>query len=324
VPKECAHWIIARRVAASYPGPKIKTLLARWEPLYLLGSVLPDTAFYTLGGRNRRRLLELAETLHGSRGGDPLFFLERVVSGPDPVLVSLALGVVCHIMTDSQFHPIVYHFCGIDEAHPGALQRHLRFEAWLDVHYRSLEPPPAGGRLARILRAAPMPLRRVAAAARELLFDPSLSARAVAAAVNRQAQRQRLLYNPALRRAIAGLRRVRRVAGGTIAALLDPASDGPVPFFSRPISYRRPADGVSRTETLADIEARVAGLMHQAFDVFESDVSRRKAAAALPRLSAETGGPPSARPRVSLMRHFAIADVDTLLGVGGARTRHRR
>ncbi len=324
MPKECAHWIIARRAAASCAGPRVKALLHRWEPLYLLGSVLPDTAFYAFAGRHRARLLEVAQTLHGSRGGDPLFFLERAAGDREPSepRMALALGAVCHIMTDSQFHPIVYHFCGLEEEHEGALRRHFLFEGWLDVHYRSLESPPGHGKLVSILRSAPQPFREVAAAARALFFDGPASQRSVAAALRRHARIQRLFYNRMAAAAAAAVRRFAPAAGGTFEALVYPRAEGPVPFFSRPFSYRHPLTGEERTETLADVEGRVAALMREAFGVFEAEAPRRAAVARVPRLSAETGGAPSARPRAEALRWFDVADVEALLGVrarGAAR-----
>ncbi len=316
MPKECAHWIIARRAAASCAGPRVKALLRRWEPLYLLGSVIPDTAFYAAAGRHRARLLEVARTLHGSRGGDPLFFLERAAGDREPSepRVALALGAVCHIMADSQFHPIVYHFCGLEEEHRGALRRHYLFEGWLDVHYRSLESPPGRGRLASILRSAPQPLREVAAAAHGLFFDGPTSRRSVAAALRRHARIQRLFYSRVAAAAAAAVRRV-APAAGAYEALAYPRDEGAVPFFSKPFSYRHPLTGDERTEGLADVEGRVTALMRQAFDVFEAGTQRRAAAARVPRLSAETGGAPSARPRSESLRWFDLADVDELLGV---------
>ena len=303
-------------MAAAYPGPRVRALLDRWQALYLLGSVLPDSGFYTLAGRHRAELLSLAEILHGTSQDDPLFFVDRAVTEP---LTALALGVASHIMVDSQFHPIVYHFCGIDERHPGAIERHYAFEGWLDVHYRSLEAPPGGGLVAGILRETGMPLREVAALARSLLFDEAVSTRTVAAELRRHARIQRLFCSSTLRRIVAGARRLRPGTGGPYAALLYPAYRGPVPFFSAPFAYTHPSTGEERTEALADVEARAARLMHKVFDLFEGDARSRAGSASLPRLSAETGVAPAAVPRTRLMRYFRVSDVETLLGVGASR-----
>lgn len=310
VPKECAHWIIARRVAAAYPGPRVRALLDRWQSLYLLGSVLPDSAFYNLVGRHRAELLALAEVLHGSRGGDPLFFLDRATTEP---LAALALGVACHIMVDSQFHPIVCWFCGIEELHGGALERHFAFEGWLDAHYSSLEAPAGRGRLARILRQSPMKLPRIAALVQALLYDESVPRRAVASALRQHARLQRLFYSGALRCAVAAVKRLFPRAGAPYAALLTPSARGPVPFFEEPFAYTHPSTGQERTEALADVEARVARLMRRVFDFFEKDADARTDAISLPRLSAETGVAPSATPRTRLMRFFQVCDVEALL-----------
>ncbi len=320
MPKECAHWIVARRVAASYGGPRVRALLDRCQSLYLLGAVLPDTAFYTLAGRHRGELLALAELLHGSRGGDPLFFLDRAVTEP---LAALALGVACHIMVDSQFHPIVCHFCGIEELHGGALERHFAFEGWLDVHYSSLEAPPGDGRLARILRGSPMSLSEIASLVRSLLYVESVPRRVVASALRRHALLQGLFYSPVLRWTVAAARRLWPGAGGPFAALMYPRLEQPVPFFERPFAYTHPSTGEQRTEALADVEARVVRLMHKVFDVFEGDAASRAGVQGLPRLSAETGVAPSSSPRTGLMRFFRVSDVEALLGIAQRRRRVR-
>jgi hypothetical protein len=326
VPKECAHWIIARRAAASYTGPQVRSIVARWEPLYLLGSVLPDTAYYSPVGRWSGRLRELADTLHGERGGDPLYFLEGCGDGP---AAALALGAAGHVMTDSQFHPIVYHLCGVRGVHKRALRRHLQLEGWLDVRYRAGEPAPFAGRLAAILAAASLLVDDVAALVRAVLrLDESLPRVAVAAALRRHAAVQRLFESGVLRDALSTAGRLAAPLADA-AALLYPAAGAPAARLDGPIAYRDPVTGEPHDEPLAAVEARVIALVHKVFDACEAAAAGRAGAqpwAAVPRLSAETGHPPSTQPIARLMRHFGIARGEELLAAlaRGGRSVGRR
>lgn len=107
---------------------------------YHLGSIIPDTFFYS----SRARVFEISESLHG-KGGSPtntaiLMVLDEAKGSRD---IAFILGYITHCALDAVFHPVVNSLAGnyydddpVLKARAAYLHRHL--ETGLDV--RILNP----------------------------------------------------------------------------------------------------------------------------------------------------------------------------------------
>ncbi len=81
-----------------------------------------------------------------------LTFLEPIQSPDvDARALSLGAGIICHILADTVFHPLVYYHSGMSRVHPGATARHRRFETALDLYFLHLAGPGFRTCLGRIL-----------------------------------------------------------------------------------------------------------------------------------------------------------------------------
>ena len=148
MPKECIHWIVARRTADLLRGGEFEPALKSARAALLLGAVAHDALFY-LSPARQRRLGDLQDVLHGVEGEDtyalPRMLLEELrENGPirPTELVSAKIafltGLVTHIHADAALHPLVYHHSGNyyaprPEDRTRAVQSHRALETVMDL-----------------------------------------------------------------------------------------------------------------------------------------------------------------------------------------------
>jgi hypothetical protein len=233
-------------------------------------------------------------------------------NGPLPDwAAALCLGVACHSLTDSVFHPLVYHYCGVRQRHRGATLRHYQFETAMDLHYMSMAVTPWRGRLIHLLPYGPRWQRFLRAVGLIYFGDDRVPDRIIGSTVARHAIAQRLFYANGLRSFLDSLGKVPGIRTGEITALCYPHSPGAMPFLDGTITYRHPVSGEPRAETLMDLEDRAAALIHAVFDAFEGGRPDADTLKKLVGPSAETGLPvEDNRP----MEHFAIRRILRLMG----------
>lgn len=150
------HWYLADRVKCLLPQDSIFfEPVQTCENLFFLGAVAPDIPFYYLLGPRSARVQAAAEPFHrpDARALMPvLTFLEPIQSPDvDARALSLGAGIICHILADTVFHPLVYYHSGMSRVHPGATARHRRFETALDLYFLHLAGPGFRTCLGRIL-----------------------------------------------------------------------------------------------------------------------------------------------------------------------------
>lgn len=169
MPKEITHWRVAEEVTAALAGTPLGEATAAAPCCLLLGSVFPDVLFYSGGAGRTADSVGVADALHGLRGQDTYAYLRVLASVsrealPDPFLPAFWVGVTCHLRTDARFHPLVFHLtgnCHVGDgpARAGAIARHRRFEALLDLFFSPPGGYPRRYHLQRILRGLEVPLR---------------------------------------------------------------------------------------------------------------------------------------------------------------------
>ena len=146
MPKEIAHFALARKTADALPkGLIFSNAVDRFFNLFVLGAVAPDIYFYYLAGPDKDRIQGLSKPFHRSDKKallPVLSFLENREgqTGEDLPALALAAGVICHIMSDTRFHPLVYYYAGMDRIHKGATARHRQFETALDIWFWHQDP----------------------------------------------------------------------------------------------------------------------------------------------------------------------------------------
>jgi hypothetical protein len=140
MPKEIAHWYLADRVKSFLPEDSVFfEPVHACENLFFLGAVAPDIPFYYLAGPGSARIRAAAEPFHRPDAGALIpvfsFFEQMQKSGMDARALSLGAGILCHILADTTFHPLVYYYSGMPRVHPGATARHRQFETALDLYF---------------------------------------------------------------------------------------------------------------------------------------------------------------------------------------------
>ncbi|WP_319472072.1 zinc dependent phospholipase C family protein [uncultured Pseudodesulfovibrio sp.] len=142
MPKELTHFKIAERTATRLGDTRFSAALSRCPQGLLLGSILPDVAFYGVLP-TCRPIRSLGNTIHGS-GNNDTFALVRVQARHAQAMTdkelpsALLVGLISHILADAVFHPMVWYFTGDYHASDKtraskAQQRHRALESLMDM-----------------------------------------------------------------------------------------------------------------------------------------------------------------------------------------------
>jgi len=142
MPKEVAHWVIARRVMDRLPPGSLADAVRDHPNCLDLGAVFHDVGYYGQG-REAGNLEALADRLHGAAGEDTNEILRRLAPDPaesaaKPWLAAFLVGLVTHMVADRKLHPLVYYFTGNYYEEDTRKQQlaataHRRLEALMDL-----------------------------------------------------------------------------------------------------------------------------------------------------------------------------------------------
>ncbi|MEA2102911.1 MAG: zinc dependent phospholipase C family protein, partial [Thermodesulfobacteriota bacterium] len=107
MPKENTHLFFAYNLIEGPIDPKIKDLVSHYIDTYLLGSISPDTFFYT------PELKDISSWLHG-KDGTPTnrIIIETLETSRAPRDLAFILGFITHCALDITFHPVIYYLSG--------------------------------------------------------------------------------------------------------------------------------------------------------------------------------------------------------------------
>lgn len=163
MPKEITHWILAGRVHKDLSQHSLFCLPVKQFPnIFLMGSVAPDTPFMRVAGKKARQIQALSNPLHatGNTSLLPVIWFLKQFPKKDPAALAFAAGVICHILTDTCFHPMIGYYSGLEGVHPGARARHRLFETAMDYHFINscTEEPPKS--LFQIIRSLEIPKKK--------------------------------------------------------------------------------------------------------------------------------------------------------------------
>lgn len=219
-----------------------------------------------------------------------------------PGALSLGAGIICHILADTAFHPLVYYHSGQSRVHAGAAARHRQFETALDLYFRHQAGSGARVSLHRILTETETSDHRMIGylAALFELNDPG-DKTWLGYAVRAHAFYQALFQKPAVYRFLNRLNKRRLwLLDLALALFYPPGQGGDLPFFNQTFQYRDPVSGRYRSHKIPDLarQAKTAAL-----SVLSRVSGRMKAHQPLPGL-AENAGLPLVRPGISPCRFW--------------------
>ncbi len=259
MPKEITHFALARTLGKCVPEASLfYDPIIRYPNLFCLGAVTPDIPFFYLAGSDRERVQALAKPFHGGNAQvlvPVLEFLDRF-KDQAPAL-ALAAGMICHILSDTRFHPLVYYYSGMDGLHHGATGRHRQFETAMDLHFWHLYGCETSlYHVVNTVEIGRQALNQYLAA----LFQVSpLPERVVSRALNWFMGMQHLFRSSAVRKTMAFLKCIAIPVPEKASGVVYPF-DRPMhlPFFADTIQYRDPCTGERiKTDILSMVDQTV-------------------------------------------------------------------
>jgi hypothetical protein len=233
---------------------------------------------------------------------------------------AFVLGVITHIITDSQFHPFTYYFCGSPffpdpEVSQKAACRHRMLETYLDLHFMQRSSLLHGGKLAALLKSIQFEQTELVTLLSCLFFArPDYPTQTIQRSIWRHKAIQAKFFLGFYRKILSALNKIPFFKMDDVVALFYPRDrDAVIPFFRKPFRYRHPVTGDQREESISDLEHRVIKMCQEIFAELESCRKGDSPDLRMDSLngpSAYTGLPSS---KSETMVHFDIQDVKKLL-----------
>lgn len=262
MPKEITHWTLAALLAEELPADSLfYEPIHSFPNLFFLGAIAPDIPFYYLAGPKTSLIQKLGAPLHGSdvRSLGPVLEMLDQNPGRQPAVLAFAAGVICHLLADTGFHPLVYYFSGKEGIHPGATARHRQFETALDLHFSFLYKPLVS--LARVVKNLEMPPKRLKDLLASLFQSPGEEA-SLGGALKFHMILQALFCSPLIYQVFGFLNRKTPWVPDRVMGLIYPCKPCRMPdsllFFSQNLHYRDPVTGVG-------VSTRIQSLVEETF-----------------------------------------------------------
>lgn len=164
MPKEISHWTLAAGMAEKLaPQSLFAAAVHEYPHLFLYGAVAPDTPYTYVTGPHNSWLQNLSRQFHATDPTvlKPIFRLLESSRGKEKDVLAFAAGMVCHVISDTLFHPLVEYFTGHVERHKGAITRHHLFETALDYYFWKHSDDLSRVSLTRIFQELEIPKSRL-------------------------------------------------------------------------------------------------------------------------------------------------------------------
>lgn len=243
MPKEITHFALAEQVRRVLPGTsKFFQPVQTFPSVFLIGAVCPDSPFYYLAGPQKKQVQALANPFHRPNKQALLPVLKFLNHHRTPWALALAAGTVCHIMSDTTFHPLVYYYAGMKGIHTGATARHRYFETAMDVHFQYLFRGKT--RLHKIIRQAKIPKRKFYQLMAGLFLPQRPKTSFLKHALQWHAALHALFGASVIRNGTIKMAGTSHPLPDSSAGLIYPFSKPCfLPFFSGRLKYRHPCSG---------------------------------------------------------------------------------
>lgn len=283
MPKENTHIFFAYDVLSSLADPALREHLSAHLPTFLLGSIIPDTFYYSPHEA-------ISDTLHGKDGNTTNPLLPDMI-GPKSLSRDLAFtcGYLTHCALDIVLHPCVYYLSGnYYDPDPlkrtQAVYRHRHIETCLDVY---LSNPY---RIHTVLDHTLIEgLRFEQLIARDFQIDIS----AIRQALKKQLLYNRLFASAAAFRLLRLLHRLRIVKNDAILGLFyGICRANPYPLDGA-ISFRDLVSGEEQTRTVYDLlqtaAAKAVDMIQHAWRYAQGEITAADLLRVIPGESLDTG-----------------------------------
>jgi hypothetical protein len=135
MPKENTHISFAYNILSCLEDNKIVKLVSPYVRDYLLGSIIPDTFFYS----KYSEVIDISEHIHGKDGIPTNEIIFSCLDNADsPKDIAFLLGFITHCALDIIIHPVIYYLTGNyydkDTSRRSiARYSHALFETGLDI-----------------------------------------------------------------------------------------------------------------------------------------------------------------------------------------------
>ncbi len=135
MPKENTHIFFAYNILSCLEDNEIVKLASPYIRDYLLGSIIPDTFFYS----NYPEVIDISEHIHGKDGIQTNEIIFKCIDNSDnPRDIAFVLGFITHCALDIIMHPVIYYLTGnYYDKDPARMSRsrynHSLFETGLDI-----------------------------------------------------------------------------------------------------------------------------------------------------------------------------------------------
>ncbi|MDD5168831.1 MAG: zinc dependent phospholipase C family protein [Syntrophales bacterium] len=287
MPKEITHWIVAMKTAERLGETAAGGSVISCPNALRLGAVFPDILYYSIGAKASYR--SLAHKFHGSSGGDSYELLRQIAAAIPgspyrSAFMAFLAGVVCHIRTDSVFHPLIYYLTGNYEdsdlrRRTHAVQGHRSLESLIDLYFcgghRHLKDYSFRNYLTHIEIPLPHIWGRLSFKNGGDIEDRSLIA-AMEAALRNFRIMQGLSRSRNLSRLLdAAAPYLSHTAQEIIALFYSPALDASLTRISGALAFRNPLTGDSEETTLSDLFTRAVESSLTLFKKIEAAMQNR-------------------------------------------------
>ena len=277
MPKELTHLIISnealQRVKAK--APETAAILSENLDLFMLGSLICDTAYYHVPIFNKKKsIIFISNIIHTDKGDISKDFVVRLAENryqcnADQHFAFLC-GVLSHHMADQAFHPLVIYLTGNyhdndPQIRHSAQARHRFIEGLIDLNLANSSNVPLqskkGGKLFLSIEKdvlAPLLLSFIYAAMPQAKEEKAKDiASTLLALPGFQIGLLNLYGKGYFRRIILAINRLFRFKFSGYAAMLYPLSiEARLPLFAKRTDYLDPFTGEKKNETLSEIKER--------------------------------------------------------------------
>ena len=139
---ENTHLFVAEQIRSCIEQQDLKNILDINRSLYLLGTIFPDTCFFS----DSKKIQSISKQLHGSDGtptNRAIFqALDTINSQPDPQTLAFVCGFSTHLALDITVHPIIYYYSGFKangspEERKRSSYLHWHYETYLDHRFNN-------------------------------------------------------------------------------------------------------------------------------------------------------------------------------------------
>lgn len=327
MPKEYCHWVMAEKIREVLPPSSLRNIILENRNLYRIGAVIPDSPLYRIRGKKKKEFHRVAQNLHGHHGENTLSFIPytaRVYDGRmNPQIWAFLLGMVTHIAADSQFHPLVFYFCGNQHSHnpqisEGAVYRHRRFETDLDFFYKQNFPLPHADKVDVLIKNIEMNQRKFLNLVHSIYFHNSpVDVNEISRTLNWHRFLQKIFYSKIFFNFFKILNQFPFLHLDDFLALFYfPQKEIPVHFYQKLIKYRHPVTGEQKAESIQTIEARVVEKAREIFSIIDHSLTTKHPEIDLGRLKGPSLSTGLENSSSEEMKHFQIQPPEILFNIG--------